>query len=86
MMRFLPSYLAIELLRNGATPREAAHKAMARIRRHHPKFFGGIIVLSKSGEYAAACNGMAQFPYSVGRANSPITVEHVKCENKKIKN
>lgn len=80
MMRFLPSYLAIELLRNGATPQEAAHKAIARIRQRHPKFFGGIIVMNKSGEYAAACNGMAEFPYSIGRANAPITVEHVKCD------
>lgn len=79
MMRFLPSYLAIELLRNGASPQEAAHKAIARIRQRHPTFFGGIIVMNKSGDYAAACNGMAEFPYSVGRANASITVEHVKC-------
>lgn len=80
MMRFLPSYLAIEMLRNGATPRTAAQKAIARIRQYHPNFFGGIIVMNKSGEYAAACNGMTEFPYSVGRPNAPITVERVKCD------
>lgn len=80
MMRFLPSYLAIELLRHGATPQQAAQQAMARIRRYHPKFFGGIIVMHKSGKYAAACNGMSKFPYSVGRENTPITVETVKCD------
>lgn len=81
MMRFLPSYLAIELLRNGATPQQAAQKAIDRIRHHHPKFFGGIIVMNKNGGYAAACNGMAEFPYSVGRKNAPITVERVKCDH-----
>lgn len=80
MMRFLPSFLAIELMRNGATPQEAADKAIARIRQHHAKFFGGIVVMNVKGEYAAACNGMDKFPYTIARENVPITVEHVKCD------
>lgn len=79
MMRFLPSFLAVELMRNGATPLEAARQALARITLKYPKFFGGLIVLSKSGEYAAACNGMDEFPYSIAYPNTAATVKNVKC-------
>ncbi|XP_031626450.1 N(4)-(Beta-N-acetylglucosaminyl)-L-asparaginase [Contarinia nasturtii] len=79
MMRFLPSFVAIENLRNGKTPKKAAQLAIERIREFHPKFFGGIVVMNHNGEYAAACNGMDKFPFSIGSKDVGIRVEYVPC-------
>ncbi|XP_034038007.1 N(4)-(beta-N-acetylglucosaminyl)-L-asparaginase isoform X2 [Thalassophryne amazonica] len=43
MMRFLPSYLAVELMRAGADPSSACKTAVSRIKRHYPQFFGAVI-------------------------------------------
>lgn len=64
-MRFLPSLLAVEFMRNGLTPDEAGRKALQRISQHYPKFVGGIVVVDKFGNYGAACHGIDQFPFSI---------------------
>lgn len=79
MMRFLPSFVAIENLRNGKTPKKAAQMAIERIREYHPKFFGGIIVVNQNGEYAAACNGMDKFPFSIGSKDVGVRIEYIPC-------
>lgn len=81
MMRFLPSFLAVEELRRGSTPSQAAWTAINRIKEYYPSFFGGIIVVNKQGEYGAACNGMDSFPFSVAsQANEKVTVKRVTCK------
>ncbi|KAI4463469.1 l-asparaginase [Holotrichia oblita] len=65
MMRFLPSFLAVEKMRDGASPAEAAKIAVARIVEFYPEFSGAVIAVSVNGEYGAACNGMAEFPFAV---------------------
>ncbi|KAM6923536.1 N(4)-(beta-N-acetylglucosaminyl)-L-asparaginase [Xenentodon cancila] len=68
MMRFLPSYLAVELMRAGTDPSAACKLAISRIKRHYPKFFGAIICANTTGHYGAACNkasGLTQFHYVV---------------------
>lgn len=40
MMRFLPSLVAVEALRNGKSTQKAAQLAIHRIRKFYPKFFG----------------------------------------------
>lgn len=84
MMRFLPSFVAIENLRNGKTPKKAAQLAIERIREIHPKFFGGIIVMNQKGEYAAACSGMKLFPFSIGSKEGGVRVETVPCTSSNI--
>lgn len=79
MMRFLPSFVAIENLRLGRSPKKAAQVAIQRIQQFHPKFFGGIVVLNVKGEYAAACSGMESFPFSVGSADGGVRIEEVPC-------
>ncbi|XP_043519821.1 N(4)-(Beta-N-acetylglucosaminyl)-L-asparaginase-like [Frieseomelitta varia] len=56
MMRFLPTFLAVEEMRRGATPTEAATTAVRRIAEHYPTFSGAVIALNKDGDYGAACN------------------------------
>lgn len=79
MMRFLPSFVAVEGLRLGYSPKRAAQSAFQRIQKFHPKFFGGIIVMNQNGEYAAACNGMDSFPFSIGSEDGGVRIEYVPC-------
>lgn len=50
MMRFLPSFLAVEEMRRGATPTEAARTAIRRIIKYYPNFSGALIAINKRGE------------------------------------
>ncbi|XP_075229322.1 N(4)-(Beta-N-acetylglucosaminyl)-L-asparaginase-like [Lycorma delicatula] len=82
MMRFLPSFLAVEEMRRGASPTEAAETAIKRIAQYYPKFFGAVIAANVSGEYGAACNGMKEFPYSVVSPKlKHVTVKKIPCFN-----
>ncbi|XP_060741649.1 N(4)-(beta-N-acetylglucosaminyl)-L-asparaginase [Tachysurus vachellii] len=68
MMRFLPSFLAVELMRSGATPTAACNSAIYRIKKHYPEVFGAIICANSTGGFGAACNkisGFLQFPFTV---------------------
>lgn len=78
LMRFLPSFLAVEFLRNGFTPDAAGENALTRISLHYPLFVGAIVVVDKDGNYGAACHGLDSFPFSV---YNPQT-KQVKVENR----
>ncbi|KAM7342377.1 putative N(4)-(beta-N-acetylglucosaminyl)-L-asparaginase GG24090 [Cochliomyia hominivorax] len=82
MMRFLPSLLAVEYLRTGLTPEEAAAKSMARIVKYYPDFSGGLVVSDRWGNYSAACVGLETFPYSVAFGQTATRVEYKKCLKK----
>lgn len=81
MMRFLPSFLAVEEMRRGATPSMAARTAIDRIAQHYPEFSGAVIALNKKGEYGAACNGMAKFPYYIANPSLGPKFLSVQCSN-----
>jgi N4-(beta-N-acetylglucosaminyl)-L-asparaginase len=80
LMRFLPSFLAVEFLRNGASPDTAGEKALMRIAQHYPRFVGAIVVVDKYGNYGAACHGLDSFPFSVyNRQSNKVKVEKRDC-------
>ncbi|KAI6242509.1 N(4)-(Beta-N-acetylglucosaminyl)-L-asparaginase- like [Aphelenchoides fujianensis] len=79
MMRFLPSFLTVEAMRAGNSPRKAAQIAIRRIRKHYPNFMGAIVAANRNGEYGAACNGLSRFPFSIP-SKYGTTVESVPCE------
>jgi isoaspartyl peptidase/L-asparaginase-like protein (Ntn-hydrolase superfamily) len=80
LMRFLPSMLAVEFMRNGMSPDEAGQRAMERISKHYPKFMGGIVVVDKNGNYGAACHGIDSFPFSIYHSRlNQVKVETRKC-------
>ncbi|XP_044002431.1 N(4)-(Beta-N-acetylglucosaminyl)-L-asparaginase-like [Aphidius gifuensis] len=83
MMRFLPSFLAVEEMRRGATPEEAAIVAIKRIADKYPDFVGGVIAVNKFGDYGASCNGMETFDYFISNPilNKP-TPQKAKCIGK----
>lgn len=56
VLRQLSSFLAVELMRNGATPQEACEEAINRIVKKNPDFKDfqvGIIAVTKAGEHGA---------------------------------
>lgn len=83
MMRFLPSYLAVEQMRAGVDPPTACRTAITRIKKHFPHFFGAIVCANTTGSYGAACNklpGFSQFPFMVFNQKSNVPVkEMVDC-------
>lgn len=70
MQRFLPSFLAVEQMRRGSTPKAAAEIAIKRIAKHYPNFSGGVVAVDKAGRVGAACHGLTRFPYSVANATT----------------
>lgn len=77
MMRFLPSYLAVEQMRAGADPSTACKTAISRIKRHYADFFGAIICANTTGHYGAACNkvaGFSSFFYMVSNCETDTPV------------
>nr|XP_023670519.1 N(4)-(beta-N-acetylglucosaminyl)-L-asparaginase isoform X1 [Paramormyrops kingsleyae] len=78
MMRFLPSYLAVELMRTGTDPTTACQTAIKRIKQHFPHFFGAVICANTTGGYGAACNkvpGFSSFPFMVYNLQSTDPVQ-----------
>lgn len=63
MMRFLPCYQAVESLRRGMTPTEAAEDAVRRMVRKYPDISTGIVVVNNRGDHGAAASGWT-FTYS----------------------
>ncbi|PON27709.1 N(4)-(beta-N-acetylglucosaminyl)-L-asparaginase precursor [Trichoderma gamsii] len=76
MMRFLPCYQAVESLRRGLTPQQAAEDAVRRILAKYPDAKTGIVVVDKRGEHAAAASGW-EFSYSY-RGGGMERTEEVK--------
>ncbi|KAL7785866.1 asparaginase-like protein [Trichoderma ceciliae] len=81
MMRFLPCYQAVESMRRGMTPLQAAEDAVRRIAARHPDAKTGIVVVDNKGEHAAAASGW-EFSYSYrGRGMERTEVVRVRPMN-----
>ncbi|XP_051025574.1 N(4)-(beta-N-acetylglucosaminyl)-L-asparaginase [Acomys russatus] len=61
LLRFLPSYQAVEYMRGGDDPAMACQKVISRIQKYFPKFFGAVICANVRGDYGAACNKLPTF-------------------------
>lgn len=80
MMRFLPSFYAVEEMKRGRDPEKAAQAAIDRIAFKYPNFKGAVITVRKDGAYGAACHGMKSFPYVVGTAEEgKVVLKQKKC-------
>lgn len=63
MMRFLPCYQAVESLRRGMTPQEAAENAVERMLQKYPEAATGIVVVNNKGQHGGAGSNW-NFTYS----------------------
>ncbi|KAM8939446.1 N(4)-(beta-N-acetylglucosaminyl)-L-asparaginase [Pelodytes ibericus] len=80
MMRFLPSYQAVEYMRMGADPSVACQKVILRMQKYIKNFFGALICANTKGSYGAACSkasGFTQFHYTVFRSGTQHPKEEV---------
>lgn len=48
---YLVSFQAVEFMRQGKSPSEAATLALGKIARYYPKYSGGLVVVNKDGEF-----------------------------------
>lgn len=67
MMRFLPTFLTVELMRSGTAPAQAARTALRRIVAAGYRLDGAIIALTRDGRHGAAKTGWdkVDFTYAV---------------------
>lgn len=64
MMRFLPSFFAVQEMKKGTHPREACERALHQIATMYPSFRGGLVCLNYLGEFGGAGYGW-NFTYTV---------------------
>ena len=65
MMRLLPTFYGVELMRAGKSPQAAADAAVARVARYYPDFWGAVFCVNLAGEHAGAANRGTPFEYTV---------------------
>ncbi|CAG8961499.1 hypothetical protein HYFRA_00013849 [Hymenoscyphus fraxineus] len=81
MMRHLPAFLGVELMRGGMGPQEAANEAVKRISKKHKGFSGAVVCVNTDGEHAAACEGFQNFSYSIqSEGDSEANVKVIKVQ------
>jgi len=71
LMRFAPCYIAVQNLRAGHTPRQAAEDSLGRIERFSD-FAGALVVIDREGNHGAA-SWKLPFSYTVRTANMNAT-------------
>jgi len=78
MMRFLPCFYALEQLKLGLSPKEAAEKSIIRIVKYEKDFNGAIVLVDKYGVIGAAChNWVFQYSY-INNITQRVIVETVQ--------
>lgn len=74
------SFVAVEEMKKGLNPSDAANVAIDRISRKFPTFFGAVIAANIKGEFGAACSGMETFTFAVGnREYGKVVLKKVVC-------
>lgn len=82
MMRFVPSFHAVQLMSQGDDPTTAAQKAISLINSFFPNVSAGLIAVNIHGEHGGACVGMETFQYNfVDDSSSAIVTIPVECEH-----
>lgn len=66
-------------MRRGSTPTVAAEFAIHRIVSKYPNFMGAVIAINVNGEFGAACNGIKEFPFSVGNEEG-VKLHKIPCK------
>ncbi|KAI0891828.1 asparaginase-domain-containing protein [Annulohypoxylon nitens] len=75
MMRFLPCYQAVENLRQGMSPGEAAQDAVKRMLKKYPEVQSGIVVVNNKGQHGGAGSGWTfTYAYRGGGMNETAVV------------
>ncbi|CAM9599214.1 unnamed protein product [Ectocarpus sp. 4 AP-2014] len=82
MMRFLPSFRAVESMRAGFSPQDACADALCRIVRFYPTFGGALVCANKAGVHGAARHGLSfAYSYQSPGYDSPQVAQAVKIDD-----
>ena len=68
MMRFLPSFAAVNFMRAGDSPTTACEKAVEPIKKWYPSAEGALICMNAKGEFGGAKLGYSSFSFSARNA------------------
>lgn len=80
MMRFGASFLAVEFLRNGFTPQQAADMVIDKINKYYPENRAAVVVVDMEGNYGASCQVYIEFPISIYYSElNEVKVEMTRC-------
>ncbi|KAH8327221.1 hypothetical protein KR074_007509, partial [Drosophila pseudoananassae] len=85
LMRHLPAFLAVEAMRAGRSPAQAAANVIQRVLKYNTEFNGAVIVVNRWGTYAAACAGLDEFHFVVSGGKgflSMARLERIKCQER----
>lgn len=69
MMRLLPSFAAVQYMKQGYNATAACEKAVEPIRKYYPKANGALICLKADGDIGAAKLNYATFSFSARNAS-----------------
>ncbi|MBI2900754.1 MAG: N(4)-(beta-N-acetylglucosaminyl)-L-asparaginase [Planctomycetes bacterium] len=70
MMRFCPTLVAVELMREGASPADACAGSLKRISDKGYRVSACLVAVDKKGEFGAAKIGEREFPFAVRNAEA----------------
>jgi isoaspartyl peptidase/L-asparaginase-like protein (Ntn-hydrolase superfamily) len=65
MMRFCPTFLVVELMRQGLSPQEACEEALRRMLEKKVEANAALVAINKRGEFGAAKIGTWKLEYAV---------------------
>ena len=69
MMRFLPSFAAVQYMKQGLSAKDACEKAVEPIRKNYPNTEGAVICLKADGTFSGARNVYESFSFSARNAS-----------------
>ncbi|KAL4230946.1 hypothetical protein ACF0H5_011319 [Mactra antiquata] len=82
MMRFLPSFHVVSMMKSGLSPGNATLTAIQEINRFYPGCRAAIIAVNTQGQHGVACSGMGTFHYTIhGAEYDQTTVKEIQCIN-----
>ncbi|CAH1709696.1 unnamed protein product [Aphis gossypii] len=80
LMRFLPSFHAVQAMKHGHPPKHAAQLVIDQIAKYYPDFSGAVIAVNNYGYYGAACHGFDKFPYSIANPEqNKVSILYTTC-------
>lgn len=80
LMRFMPSFHAVQLMESGWSPSQATDFVVRRIVKFYPDSYGAVVALNVKGEFGAACFGMKFFPFVAANGSfEQATAFNVTC-------
>lgn len=81
---FITSFHAVQAMKDGDHPKNAARLVINTIAKYYPDFSGAVIAVNNYGQYGAACHGFDKFPYSIANPEqNKVSILYATCTKSK---